>query len=357
MLIDWTASMRQTFEFYIVDPNTWTDAKPLKNVKSCSIDWDRSTEMICTAKITCDEQLDECYIRIYLVVNQNGEIHKEALGTVLVQTPGVNFNGKSNDVSLEAYSPLLELSDKKPPLGYTVTPNEKIITVAGSICQNNTRAPVVEINIDKKLNKNFTAEINESWLSYITALISAANYRLMLDGMGKIMFAPYQRDELLNPIFSFNDDNSSILLPDISLDRDLYGIPNVVEVVYSHNNGYLYSRAVNNNIASPVSIPKRGREVVHRVTDVSLPGTPNQKQLDDYAEQLLSELSTVEFTVTFKHGYYPVRIGDSVMLNYRRAKLTNIKATIVSQSIDCSSGCVVTEKAVFTNNLWKENVK
>lgn len=355
-MIDWTSSMRQTYEFYIVDPNTWKDAKPLNNVKSCTIDWDRTSETICSAKITCDEQLDECYVRIYLVVNQNGNIYKEALGTVLVQTPGVDFDGKSNDVSLEAYSPLLELSDKKPPLGYTITKNEKIMVVAGNICKNNMRAPVVEIDVDKTLDRNFTAEINESWLSYVISLISSANYRLMLDGMGRVMFAPMQRDDLLNPIFSFNDDNSSILLPDISLDRDLYGIPNVVEVIYSYNNGYLYSRAVNNNVASPVSVPKRGREVIHRVTDVSLPGSPNQEQLDAYAEQLLSELSTLEFTVTFKHGYYPVRIGDAVMLNYRRAKMSNIKATIVSQSIDCTAGCVVTEKAVFTNNLWKENV-
>ena len=37
-MVDWTKSMNQTFEYYIVDPNTWADVKKLDNVKACSID-------------------------------------------------------------------------------------------------------------------------------------------------------------------------------------------------------------------------------------------------------------------------------------------------------------------------------
>ena len=44
-------------------------------------------------------------------------------------------------------------------------------------------------------------------------------------------------------------------------------------------------------------------------------------------------------------------MGDCVRLNYSRAGLTNVKAKVISQSIDCRPGCPVTETAVFTMNL------
>ena len=81
-------------------------------------------------------------------------------------------------------------------------------------------------------------------------------------------------------------------------------------------------------------------------------GNPTNEQVKEYAEKLLKELSTLEYTVTYSHGYCPVRIGDCVRLNYSRAGLNNVKARVISQSIKCESGCQVTEKAVFTTKLW-----
>ena len=67
---------------------------------------------------------------------------------------------------------------------------------------------------------------------------------------------------------------------------------------------------------------------------------------------LLTELSTIEYTLSYTHGYCPVRIGDCVMFNYSRAGITGIKAKVISQSIKCEPGCQVTEKAIFTTKLW-----
>ena len=64
-------------------------------------------------------------------------------------------------------------------------------------------------------------------------------------------------------------------------------------------------------------------------------------------------MSTLEYTITYKHGYCPVRLGDCVRLNYKRAGLNGVKAKVISQTIDCVPGCPVTEKAVFTAELWR----
>ena len=66
----------------------------------------------------------------------------------------------------------------------------------------------------------------------------------------------------------------------------------------------------------------------------------------------MKDLSTIEYTVSYTHGYCPVRLGDCVRLNYKAAGITDIKAKVISQSIKCEPGCPVSEKAVFTTKLW-----
>ena len=142
------------------------------------------------------------------------------------------------------------------------------------------------------------------------------------------------------------------------MDHDLYGIPNVVEVVYSSQGGagggedMLFSTVVNDDPNSPTSTVSRGRRIVYRDTNPALSGNPFQSDLDEYAKRLLEELSTVEYKISYTHGYCPVRLGDCVRLNYNRAGLKDIKAKVVYQSIACTASCTVTEKAVFTKKLW-----
>ena len=82
-------------------------------------------------------------------------------------------------------------------------------------------------------------------------------------------------------------------------------------------------------------------------------GDPTQNQIQEYAESLLKELSSIECSISYSHGYCPVRLGDCVRINYKKAGITDVKAKVVSQSINCTPGCQVTEKAVFTTTLWR----
>jgi len=170
--------------------------------------------------------------------------------------------------------------------------------------------------------------------------------------MGRILFNPIQDTASLQPVWTFDDSNSSILYPDIDISHDLYGIPNVVEVVYSNGNTNYSASAINDDPGSPTSTVNRGRQIIHRVSNPNLPGIPSQRQVELYAKQVLREMSTIEFTISYTHGYCPVRLGDCVRLNYEHAGLYGVKAKVISQTIDCVSGCPVTEKAVFTNRLW-----
>ena len=350
---DWTKTMQQTFEYYIVDPETWRDTRKINTVISSSITRDSTLETLGSASITIAESLGECYIRIYLITIQNGIREKHSLGTFLVQSPSYSFDGKIKNVTLDAYTPLLELKENPTPLGYSVLKDENILDTAYRIVREQVRAPVIKPQKDEVLNTNFVANINDTWITFVRDLVANADHSLALDDMGRIFFSPNQDTMSLQPIWTFDDSNSSILYPELSVDRDLYGIPNVVEVIYSNGTEYYYGKAVNDDPSSPISTVNRGRQITHRESNPSLLGNPSQDRVQEYAENLLKEMSSLEYTVTYTHGYCPVRIGDCVRLNYTRAGLKGIKAKVISQNINCESGCPVTEKAVFTTELWR----
>lgn len=349
---DWYKPMQQSFEYYTVNPSTWKDDKKLNNVKSCSITRDDEAETLGSATVDVTESVGECYIRVYLVTVQNGITEKHPLGTFLVQTPSSSFNGKIREVSLDAYTPLLELKENPPPLGYSVLKESNIMNMAYMLTREHARAPVVKTESDSKLNGDFVSNLNDTWITFLRDLIANAKYAFGLDELGRIIFVPEQDLASLQPVWTFDDGDESILYHDVTMDHDFYGIPNVVEVVYSTDKDIIYSRVVNDDENSPVSTVNRGREIIYRDTNPALDGIPSQRQLDEHATRLLRALSTVKCTVSYSHGYCPVRLGDCVRLNYTRAGLIGIKAKVISQTIDCSTGCRVSEKAVFTNKLW-----
>lgn len=353
MMIDWLSSMEQTFEYYIVDPGTWKDSKKLTTVKSAIIKRDSSAETLGSATFNVTNTVGECYIRAYLIAIQNGITEKIPLGTFLAQSPSSSYDGKVSTISIDAYTPLFELKENPPPLGYSLLKGDNILEKAYMIIREKARAPVIPGNSEDKLYNDFVSNTNDTWLSFSIDLIANAKHIFDLDELGRILLTPKQDLASLQPVWTYTDDNSSILQPSISMDHDLYGIPNVVEVIYSNGNDQYYSRVVNDDVNSPISTVNRGREIIHRVTSIDLAGIPTYAQVDEYAEQLLRDLSSIEYTVSYTHGYCPVRLNDCVRLNYSRAGLNNIKAKVISQSIRCESGCQVEEKAVYTVNLWR----
>lgn len=352
-MINWHESMQHTYEFYEVDPSTWKDSKPISIIEGCTVNRDSSNATLGSASIDCSDVIDECYIRVYLIVEQNGLTDKVALGTFLVQTPSVGFDGKLSSTSLDAYTPLIELKGSHPPVGYSLLKGNQIMSTASLLCQENMRTPVVITSSDKTLEDDFVSGLSDTWLSFLTDLIACAKFNFGLDELGRVIFEPVQDIAALRSVWTYTDDNSSILYPSIKDERDLYNVPNVVEVIYSTAAGYKYSRIVNDDPNSPVSTVNRGREVVHRDSSPSFSGIPTQKQIDDYAKELLRSLSCLEHTITYTHGYCPVRLGDCVTLNYTSAGIVNVRAKVISQSISCTTGCPVEETAVYTTKLWR----
>lgn len=352
-MIDWNKSMQQTFKYYEVDPDTWQNKRRLNTVISCTIDRDSEKSTLGTSSFVVDDtEIDECYIRVYLVAIQNGLTYQVPLATHLVQSPSVSFDGKKHDMSYDGYTPLVELSENKPPLGYFVASGENAMDQVGRIARENLRSPVVFAESDYKLYSDFISNTEDSWLTFLNDMMIGAKYSFDVDENGRVLFVPIQDINSLSPVWTYTDDNSSILYPNITINRDMYQIPNVVEVYYSNGARNYYAIAVNDDPNSPTSTVSRGRKITYRVVDPDLVGVATKSQIEEYATMLLRNLSSLEYRVTYKHGYCPVRVGDCVRLNYSRAGLKNVNAKVISQTIECKVGCTVTETAIYTKQLW-----
>lgn len=350
---DWTKSMQQTYEYCIVDPGTWKDSSLLTSVTSCSITRDLSADTLGSATIDIDENVGEVYIRTYLVTIQNGVRERIPLGTHLVQTGSSSFNGMNQSMSFDGYTPLLELKEKEPPLGFYVAEKDNVMERAYELTNEHTRAPVVASTSDIEMFRDFVANTDDTWITFLSDMIANAKMYFALDEMGRVLFAPQQNLSSMQPVWTYSDDNSSILYPDVTYEQDLYGIPNVVEVIYSDGNDYYHARVVNDDPDSIVSTVNRGREIPHRESNPSFTGIPTQKMVEEYATQLLQSLSSITCTVSYSHGYNGVRIGDCVRLNYQRADLIDVKARVTNQTIKCDPGCPVSEKAEYVRKLWR----
>jgi len=352
---DWTKSMKQTFEYYIVDPGTWRDTKKADLIESCAITRDAESETLGAASLTSDNDYSDKYVRAYLITEQDGVTEKFVLGTHIYQSPSITYRATRRSSSQDGYTPLIELTENPPPFGYSLLKNTEILSMASQIIREHLRAPVIDGNGSQKLLDIFVSNTEDTWLTFVTDLVGNAGYSIGLDEMGRVIFEKNQETASLSPVWTYNDDNSSILYPDVTLSRDLYGIPNVVEVIYSPagaNSPPIEVRVVNDDPASPVSTVNRGREITYRETSPDVIDGTGINQLKEYAKNLLKEKSSLEYTLTYRHGYCPVRLGDCVRLNYESAGLNNIKARVTRQIIKCESGCSVEETAVFSKQLW-----
>lgn len=352
-MIDWTKSMTQFYEYYIVDPLSWKDREKITTVEKCKISRDLGAETLGSASFSITDFIGEYYIRCYMIAIQDKVEYKIPLGTFLVQTPTLESNSKRYTMNADGYTPLCELKENSPPIGYFVKKKSNILLSAYNATRGNVRAPVIKTNANDILNSDYVANPDENWLSYISNLLGNANHTLWIDELGRIGFNPIQSIDKLQPIWEYKNDNHSILQPEFSVSYDLYDIPNVVEVIYSNELGSNDIIIKNEDPNSPISIQNRGREIRHRVINPEVTGNQTDAFYRIYAENLLKEMSTIQHTITYTHGYCPARIGDCVLINNPHAKLHNVKARVMTQSIDCSTGCQVSETAVYTEKLWR----
>lgn len=355
-MIDWTKPLKEHYEVYEVSPLTWKEIRQIP-FKNGDISRNLDTDTLGSANFFLTEYVGECYVRTYLVVEQDGHEEKFVVGTHIIQSPANTFSGICNSITTKAYTPLIELKEKYPPLYYMLEKGGDVNAFVYRMMRNNMRCPMVrDAKIEAISKYDVVADANDTYLDFLKNILSQNELRMTLSPEGEVSIikdVPYVARQTK---WHYTTDENSIICPSISITKDMYEIPNVVEIYCSTEKGYSTIIKKNENPNSPTSIQARGREIVHRVTNPSLVGIPSEFELENYANKLLKQLSTITVELSYRHAYCPVNVGDSVIIDYPAAGIKNKKCMVKSQNIDLKPGGLVSEEAVYTVNTLEESI-
>ena len=348
--MDWTGSYDVSFSYMLVDPLSWADDQEIGAVASCAITRDLDMETLEQATFEIADADDgERWIRCYADVGQDGISERVCLGTFLVQTPRRSDDGKFSKLDCTAYSSLHVLAEAKPNAGYALARGSNCVDAARQICEQHGMAPVVYAESDRVLDDHYVAPSDASWLDIAKTLLAAAGMKVETSPWGEVVFAPDVPGYALSPTWTFRDDETSILLPEVSEERDWYGLPNVCVVTTPSG---IVGRAENADPTSRISTAYRGREVTLKIDDPDeLRAGCSQEIADAYALRMLREASCIERSATIRHGYCPARAGDVVTVNAPDMSL-NMDALVKRQEVELSTAFTVTSTLAVREELW-----
>lgn len=170
--MDWTRSLRINWRYMLVDPDTWVDTEEIPFIRQCSVTWDRESDLLVSGSLEIDGDIgDEPYVRIWCDAVQGDLAERHAVATLLCQTAKSSTEGTVLTSSADAYSPLLELSDDKPPVGWSVSGSaDEAIAL---ICSH-MRAPYVPYESGVTLATDVVSTEDESWLDMLWAVCDEA---------------------------------------------------------------------------------------------------------------------------------------------------------------------------------------
>lgn len=349
--MDWTKSLKINWRYVVVDPETWADTEELRSVRSCSLTWDLESELLVSGSIEVDGQIpDELYVRIWCDVQQGELAERYAVATLLCQTSNSETEGTVLTAKADAYSPLIELKDDIPPLGWSVSGSaDDAIAI---ICSH-MRAPFLPYESDVELATDVVAADDENWLDMLWAACDEAGLEFRLDGMGRVVFGPRAEPWALQPTHSVSDtDERRIIYAERSRETDLFEIPNHFEAIRSDSGAWVKGDAWNTNQASRTSVMRRGRTITMReMNPDGLPSGSSQEVADEYARKRLREESVITRTYSIGIGFMPLRLGDAV--RFSDSKLAVDEVVMVSgMELTCDVEARLDLTATSTEELW-----
>lgn len=162
-------------------------------------------------------------------------------------------------------------------------------------------------------------ELGTNYLEIVNQLLGEINFKpLWFDTSGAAVLEPVNYLAVLTAKHTLDTTNvKSLIYPGLSRKTDIYSTPNVFVCICDNPDKELPMVAVAKNVNdnSPLSVSRRGREIVQveRVNNIA-----NQEQLEIYANQLLflSLMSGEEIKI--KTGlHFGWGVGDVVGLRYK----------------------------------------
>jgi hypothetical protein len=307
-----------TFRYELLDSsNVWV--ADLDGVVSCAIsqNWFADVKRKATFEVhEGGQEIDwltqriKPYARLHLPPYADDDWVEWPLGVFLLSSPTRAADSTSRVVrKVQGYDQLQVHLDDKVDARYTVDAGanyvDAVVTLLGDV-------GMVVAASSSTLPAAMEWEPGTPKLKIINWLLGAINYQsLSFDEDGRAVLQPYAAPSARTEEYVYADDvDTSLLLPEVEQELDLFSVPNKwILVVSNPDQDAITSTYTNSNPASPTSTVRRARTIVNYRTEQD---AADQAALDAKAERLAFEASQVYESITFQTGLNPLHSGNDV---------------------------------------------
>lgn len=331
--MDFTKGYTASFYGVELDPITRTEKNRFEIV-SGSINREES-ELRHSANLTLKDNLDlnDKWIRIYMIAKQGSDSERVALFTGLASSPSISYNAGHIETTIQCYSVLKSIADIILPIGWYAASG-----YSGDQLYSLLDKVPFSVTVDDgtpNIKNAIIAEYGETNLSMLDAILLSIStdandgWKLQIEGDGSVHISPYSRD----PVATFSQTNS-VIETSFNITRDWFDCPNVFRAGY----GDYTAIARDDDPESELSTESRGREIwmAEESADVM-----DNESVGDYARRRLKEEQLRSEKISYNRRFLPeVNQGDCIRLSYSEL---NGDYFVESQSINLGPNATVNE--------------
>ena len=344
-MIDWAAGYAATWKVYSVNPKTWADDAEVYGFESAQVERQANGALVESGRLTFDsdpgEQLVEGYFRLAMVARQGQSVERVNIATLLCSSDSGDVDMGRSKSSVTGRSVLYPASTARLTSGSYAPRGCDGAQFAADMVSQFIAAPV-SIDCKFTLGSHVVFDLGSTALDAAWSVLDAGNCCFQVHGDGSVHVVKRGGGIAL----SLDDAGASLIQPKVSYSTDLSGIPNRYIAV----DGDAVAIAANTDAASRTSITTRGFRI--DVIDSS-PMPIEGETLQEYAERRLAEESVVREERTYTREWWPDVYPYSMVRGSLPSVLLEGDMEVASQSIQCSKGALVTEKAVMAHSEWR----
>lgn len=322
----------ERYTFYRVAWENWQEHETYDYILSGSIEGSVDAELKITGSFEFEgyetPNVNDLIRLYYSFTDDYDEIFRKPVATLVVDYAELNLvntlSGVKSSGTLNGTSVLSILQNAKTGKPYTVKKNMNAVYQAEIIARDFG----LQVNAEPSsfsLTTDHTFEGGVSYLEIINWLLTSASYsEVFPDAMGVLqMFSlstiqnrRNKQDSEVISGYKFENNDESIMFPEIDEANDWQNTPNVVRLLYNLDDACIAAYAKNVS-GSRASLDARGGREITYFEEVSDLGEGSKVQiLNNLAIEFLKELSADIEYVTFRHAYVPITIFDPISIKY-----------------------------------------
>lgn len=336
--VDFSESYKTRWRLMKVNKDTWENMAEIggfrsaKITRNCTDDYPLLEAGELTLNAAVGSELSEGYYRIEAAITQ-GSSSLVPIATLFLASASGSTNRRVTEMKVSGSSVLQGAKERLVMFGDYAPKGSDGAEYAASLLRECIPAPVV-VDGSFTLDNHVVFGKGVEYIKAVWTVLDAANWCMRIEGNGTVHISPKPSE----PRFYLDKTNAKYVVPGISYEQDLTGIPNH----YIAIDGYQKEEVYNEDPNSRVSTVTRGRIVDHLDTD---PIRVNGETLYSYCQRQLEEMSTIVKTYSYKRAYKEdVLPFDVIECSLREVGMEGV-FRVMSQSIDCSHGLLVEEKA------------